>query len=133
MSKTSRNITVDHNIFRWDYTEKYHTEDDSYVSGLFFSPQARKDIRIECFFNSHAHYYMGCYLNVGFIAIQNGQERTINFHKPGFISEFIRFVLVNKVDFKKQKIYRFDNGWCILEEMGFTIHKTPYVAFNKDN
>ena len=103
MKTRKRMITVNMQVFIWNYTNKYDPTDDTYVSRFFFSPQDRKNIRVECFFKTKAHFFTGCHLNVGFLATKNGEVFEINFNQPGFIAELIQFILIYKVDFSKQE------------------------------
>lgn len=132
LKSKNRRIIIENQTFICNYTDEYNRTDDSYNSRLFFSPEGNKDMGVECFFKSHAHFFMGCHLNVGFLAIKDGKESEINFNQPGFVSEFIKFMLTNKVDFTKQKRYVFDNAWDFLKEMGYDSFRTPYVFYPKE-
>ena len=114
-----REIAVDNQVFMWSHTHRYEHTDDTFISRFFFSPKDKKSMSVECFFKTRASYNMGCYLNAGFLVIKDGEEYEINFNKPKFVSEFIRFILANKVDLAKQERYRFDNAFGFLKEMGF--------------
>ena len=124
MKAKVRRITVENQVFVWSYTDIYERAEDVFVSRLFFSPQNRKQIMIECYFKSIPHF-MGCHLNLGFLAIKDGKEYEINCNQPGFISEFLAFILNNKVDFSRQERYRFDNAFEFLNEMGYHSFKSP--------
>ena len=123
MRQKNRTITVENQVFVWNYTEKYERLKDAFISRLFFSPQDRKSVVVECFFKTSPHF-LGCHLNWGFWAVKDGIECEINFNQPGFISVFIGFVLANKVDFARQERYRFDNAADFLEEMGYHSFKS---------
>jgi len=87
-----RKISIDSQFFIWNYTGKYCLG-NSYISGLFFSPQGKKYMSVECFFKTRSSYYMGCHLNQGFTAIKDDEEYSINFNTPQFISDFIKVVI----------------------------------------
>lgn len=126
MKSKLRKITIDNQVYLWNSTHKYNCTDDSYTSRLFFSPEKNKQLYVECYFKSHAHFYMGCHLNVGFLAEKDGKEVEISFNHPGFVAELIKFILSNKADFSKKDKYRFENVWDFLSEMGYGSFKTPY-------
>ena len=131
MESRIRRITVDNQVFVWNFTDKYRSDyiNDIFISRLFFSPEGKKSIRVECFIKTRVDYMGGCFLSMGFYAMKNGEEYQINFNKPGLVSEFIRFILANKVDFTKQERYRFDNAEDFLKEMGFDFSETTYIPF----
>ena len=131
MKSKIRKISIYNQIFIWNYTEKYYLG-DFYISRIFFSPQDEKSISVECFFKTRSSYHMGCHLNHGFTAVKGEKEHTINFNSPKFISEFIGFMVANKIDFARQKRYRFDYAHVLLEEMGFHSFNAcfaPYELF----
>jgi hypothetical protein len=132
LKKRFKKITIDNQIFVWNYTNKYDVASDTYISRLFFSYQDKKNLRVECFFRDSGHPYLGSRLNVGFLATKNGEEYKINFNRPGFIAEFIRFVLAHKVDFGKRERYRFDNACSFLSEMGYENFRCAYCTPETD-
>jgi len=125
-----RKISVDNQIFVWSYSHRYDYG-DAYDSRVFFSLQGLKHIGVECFFKTYGHVYAGCYLTSGITVIKDDKKYYLNFNTPRFIADFIRFVLANKVDFTKQKQYRFNNANDFLTEMGF--HSFPYELFAHTN
>ena len=132
MKSKIRKISIDNQVFVWNYTEKYYSLGDFYISRLFFSPQGKKYMSVECFFKTRSSYYMGCHLNHGFSAIKDEKEYSINFNTPQFVSDFIRFMITYKIDFDKQQRYKFDYAHVLLEEMGFHSRSAsfpPYELF----
>lgn len=132
LNRGTRKITINGQVYIWNYTDKYNRIDDTYISRLFFSPQDRKNISVECFFKTTACFFTGCHLNVGFSAIKNGEEYEINFNHPGFISEMMQFILNNKVDFLTQERYFFDDAFAFLKEMGYESIIAPYKVFSNE-
>jgi len=128
LKNRNRKIVVENQVFIWNYTDKYERTNDVFISRLFFSPKDRKNIIVESFFKTNPHI-IGCHFNFGFLAIKDGVEHEINFNHPGFISEFIKFILDNKVDFAKQERYSFDNAADFLQEMGYHSFKASFEFF----
>lgn len=119
MKSKNRKITVDNQVYLWNFTPKHALVNEMWISRLYFSPYDDKSKSVTCMFQSPVTYPTGCAFNEGFLAIRNGQKYEINLNQPKFVAEVIKFMLDKKVDFEQDKQYHFREANRLLKEMGY--------------